>query len=101
MKQNISIINHVYVFFIDDFEELQEDIYPTFDDDDDDYEDDYFHELYKKDDWVFTLGFLRYFLPLRDDTNTFYTVAKEKKQVFLFYSPITFSLILLQKLNVS
>ena len=50
MKQNISIINHVYVFFIDDFEELQEDIYPTFDDDDDDYEDDYFHELYKKDD---------------------------------------------------
>ena len=36
-------------FFIDSFEELREDIYPTFDDDDE-YDDDYSDELYEKDD---------------------------------------------------
>ena len=49
MNKNINIINHVYVLFIDDFEELQEDIYPTFDGDDE-YDDDYFDELYEEDD---------------------------------------------------
>ena len=44
------------MFCIDDFEEHQEDIYPTFDDDDE-YDDDYFNELYAKDDWVLALGF--------------------------------------------
>ena len=34
------MINRVYVFFVDDFEEHQEDIYPTFDDDDE-YNGDY------------------------------------------------------------
>ena len=43
-------------FFIDDFEELQEDIYPTFDGDDE-YDDDYFDELYEEDDWILALGF--------------------------------------------
>ena len=43
-------------FFIDGFEELQEDIYPTFDDDDE-YDDDYSDELYEKDDWVLALDF--------------------------------------------
>ena len=41
---------HVYVFFIDDFEEHQEDKYPTFDDDDE-YNDHYFelfHIIMKK-----------------------------------------------------
>ena len=36
-------------FFIDDFEEHQEDIYPTFEKDDE-YDDDYFAELYEEDD---------------------------------------------------
>ena len=49
MNQSINMINHVYVFFIDDFEEHQEDTYPMFDDDDA-YDDDYFDELYEKDD---------------------------------------------------
>ena len=44
------------MFCIDDFEEHQEDIYPTFDDDDE-YDDDYFNELYTKDAWVLALGF--------------------------------------------
>ena len=39
----------MFVSFIYDFEEHQEDIYPTFDDDDE-YDDDYFDELYKEDD---------------------------------------------------
>ena len=56
MNQSINMINHVYVFFIDDFEEHQEDMYPMFDDDDA-YDDDYFHELYEKDDWVLALSF--------------------------------------------
>ena len=56
MNKNINIINHVYVFFIDDFEELQEDIYPMFDGDDE-YDDDYFDELYEEDDWILALGF--------------------------------------------
>ena len=43
------------VFFIDDFEEHQEDIYPT-SDDDDEYDDDYFDELYEEDDWILALG---------------------------------------------
>ena len=43
-------------FFIDSFEELREDIYPTFDDDDE-YDDDYSDELYEKDDWVLALDF--------------------------------------------
>ena len=49
MNQNIIINNHVHVFFIDDFEERQEDIYLTFDDDDQ-YDDNYFDELHDKDD---------------------------------------------------
>ena len=56
MNQNIIINNHVYVFFIDDFEKHQEDIYPTFNDDDQ-YDDNYFDELHDKDDWVLTLDF--------------------------------------------
>ena len=43
-------------FFIDSFEELREDIYPTFDDDDE-YDDDNSDELYEKDDWVLALDF--------------------------------------------
>ena len=43
-------------FFIDDFEEHQEDIYPTFEKDDE-YDDDYFAELYEEDDWILALGF--------------------------------------------
>ena len=54
-NKNISVINHVYVFFIDDFDEYQEDIYPTFDDDDK-YDDDYFDELYEKNYWILALG---------------------------------------------
>ena len=50
------MINRVYVFFVDDFEEHQEDIYPTFDDDDE-YNDDYLNELYEEDDWILALGF--------------------------------------------
>ena len=42
-------MSRVYVFFIDDFEEHQEDKYPTFDDDNE-FHDDYSHELYEKDD---------------------------------------------------
>ena len=42
-------MSHVYVFFIDDFEEQQEDKYPTFDDDNE-FHDAYSHELYEKDD---------------------------------------------------
>ena len=41
-------MNHAQVFFIDDFEVHQEDIYLTFDDDE--YDDDYFDELYEEDD---------------------------------------------------
>ena len=50
------MIKHVYVFFIYDFEEHQEDIYPTFDNDDE-CDDNYFNKLYEKDDWVLALGF--------------------------------------------
>ena len=49
-------MNHFSVFCIAGFEEHQEDIYPVFDDDDE-YDDDYFDELYEKDDWVIALGF--------------------------------------------
>ena len=55
-NKNINIINYVSVFCIDDFEEHQEDIYPTFDDDGE-YVNDYFDESYEKDDWVLDLGF--------------------------------------------
>ena len=60
----------MFVFFIEDFEEHQEDIYPTFDDDDE-YDDDYFDQLYEKDDQVLALGFKGIVLPLRNNTNTF------------------------------
>ena len=60
----------MFVFFIDDFEEHQEEIYPTFDDDDE-YDDDYFDQLYEKDDQVLALGFEGIFLPLRNNENTF------------------------------
>ena len=56
MNKNINIINHVYVFFIDDFEEHQEYIYSTFDDNHE-YDDNYFDELYEEEDWTFALGF--------------------------------------------
>ena len=45
----------MFMFFIYCSEEHEEDIYPTFDDDE--YDDDYFDELYEKDDWVLALGF--------------------------------------------
>ena len=60
----------MFVFFIEDFEEHQEDIYPTFDDDDE-YDDEYFDQLYEKDDQVLALGFKGIVLPLRNNTNTF------------------------------
>ena len=60
----------MFVFFIEDFEEHQEDIYPTFYDDDE-YDDDYFDQLYEKDDQVLALGFEGIVLPLRNNTNTF------------------------------
>ena len=60
----------MFVFFIDDFEEHQEEIYPTFDDDDE-YDDDYFDQLSEKDDQVLALGFEGIFLPLRNNENTF------------------------------
>ena len=43
------MIKHVYVFFIYDFEEHKEGIYPTFDNDDE-CDDNHFNELYEKDD---------------------------------------------------
>ena len=43
----------MFMFFIDDFEEHKKNIYPTFDNDDE-YDDDYFDELYEKDDRVLT-----------------------------------------------